>query len=231
MVLTTAVSIFAAIALLMPGFIIAELSLVRSARSSRSDLELALRAVTYALFVHLVFGFWTVDLVERVGSTDRVPDHLWGVSLYFAVVLLIVPAALGSALNWALGKAELGDGPPNRLAASFGAGEARDAFDFAFQRRHRKGAWVIVELVGRSDEVPRLVGGLLGRQSAIGQTPSPHDIYLQALCTVGEDERGVRTLVERLEPERGVYVTASQIARIDLVPEADADEPGTMEAQ
>jgi UPF0716 family protein affecting phage T7 exclusion len=84
-VLTTAVSIFAAIALLMPGFIIA-------------------------------------------------------LSAYTALVLLFAPILLGLALKTYLGRAELRDGPPGRLAASLGAGEARDAFDYAFQRRRAQGA-------------------------------------------------------------------------------------------
>lgn len=226
--LGTAISIFAAIALLMPGFIIAELSLARSARSSRSDLELALRAIGYALVVHLIFGFWTVWLVNRVGSVDDIPDHLLAVSLYMAVVLLAVPAGVGTSLNVFLARAEVGDGPPGRLAASFGAGEARDAFDFAFQRRRESGSWVIVEMVGHSLESPRLVGGVYGRRSAIGQTPAGHDVYLEALCTVVEDADGVRTLDQRLEPERGVYLAASQVARVDFLPEAGAPSEGTI---
>lgn len=226
--LTTAVSIFAAIALLMPGFVVAELSLARAARAPRSDLELALRAVAYALIIHLAFGFWTVDLVDRVGSADRLPNHLGALSLYTAVVLVIVPVVAGVTLNWYLARVELGDGPPGRLAAAFGAGEARDAFDYAFQRRRNSGAWVIVELVGHTAENPRLVGGIYGRQSAIGQTPSPHDVYLQALCTVAENEHGVRALDQQLVPERGVYIAGSQIARIELLPPGDA--PSIMDA-
>ena len=79
--LSTAVSILAAIALLMPGFIIAEVSVVRAARSSRSDLELALRALTYTLIVHLVFGFWTVHLVKTVGPPESWVDHVGAISV------------------------------------------------------------------------------------------------------------------------------------------------------
>jgi hypothetical protein len=74
--LSTAVSILAAIALLMPGFIIAELSVARSARSSRSDLELALRALAYTLIIHLVFGFWTAHLVKTIGPPENWAHHL-----------------------------------------------------------------------------------------------------------------------------------------------------------
>jgi hypothetical protein len=220
--LSTAVSLLAAIALLMPGFLIAELSVARSARASRSDLELALRALAYALIVHLIFGFWTAHLVDSVGSPDSWTDHLCEISVYVGVVLLAAPVAIGVILNHYLAKVEGKEGPPNLVAAALGAGEARDAFDYAYQRWREEGVYVIVELVGHEAAHPRLIGGVFGRASAVGQTPSPHDIYLQALCLVEEDENGVRWLSQRAEPERGVYIPASQIVRIDLVPEGPA---------
>jgi hypothetical protein len=224
--LSTAVSILAAIALLMPGFIIAELSVARSARSSRSDLELALRALAYTLIVHLVFGFWTVHLVKCVGSPEHWIDHWGAISAYVGVVLLAVPIAVGAAVNRYLANAEAQDGPPNLFAAGLGGGEARDAFDYAYQRWRKDGVYVIVELVDHKPDAPRLVGGIFGRRSAVGQTPQPHDIYLQALCTVEEDSNGIRRLVERVDPERGVYISAHQIARVDLVPE----QPATLQS-
>lgn len=137
--LTTSFAIIAAIALLMPGFIIAELSVARSARASRSDLELALRALVYALVVHLLFGFWTVHVVTTVGPLRDWTDHWVTLTVYGVVVLVIAPIIVGVALNRFLARAELADGPPSRLAAGLGAGEARDAFDYAFQRRRNEG--------------------------------------------------------------------------------------------
>ena len=217
--LETAISILAAIALLMPGFIIAELSVARSARSSRSDLELALRALAYTLIVHLIFGFWTAHLIRTIGSPADWVDHVSAISAYVAVVLLGVPVAVGAGLNRYLASIESRDGPPNLFAAGLGGGEARDAFDYAYQRWRRNGVYVIIELVGHTQEHPRLIGGIYGERSAVGQTPSPHDIYLETLCTVIEDDNGVRNLAFRVDPERGVYIAAAQIARVDLVPE------------
>lgn len=206
----------------MPGFIIAELSVARSARSSRSDLELALRALAYTLIVHLVFGFWTAHLIRTVGAPNDWIDHVGAISAYVAVVLLGVPILAGTVLNRYLAAVEAGDGPPNLFAAGLGGGEARDAFDYAYQRWRKDGVWVIVELVGHSESSPRLVGGIYGRRSAVGQTPQPHDIYLESLCTVAVDENGIRVLAQRVDPERGVYVAAHQIAHVDLVPEGPA---------
>lgn len=217
--LSSAVSILAAIALLMPGFIITELSVACSARSSRSDLELALRALAYTLIVHLVFGFWTAHLIKTVGPPEDWLDHVGTISAYVAIVLLGVPVAVGGLLNRYLAEVESGDGPPSLFAAGLGGGEARDAFDYAYQRWRKDGVWVIVELVGHTADSPRLVGGVYGQRSAVGQTPQPHDLYLETLCTVEVDETGIRNLAESVDPERGVYIAASQIARVDLVPE------------
>ncbi len=131
-----------------------------------------------------------------------------------------MPIAAGVALNRYLASVEASDLPPNLFAAGLGSGEARDAFDYAYQRWRQDGVWVIVELVGHSPDAPRLVGGVYGQHSAIGQTPQPHDIYLEALYTVEEDERGVRNISQPIDPQRGIYVAANQIARIDLVPAA-----------
>lgn len=221
--LSTAISVLAAIALLLPGFIVVEISLARSARASRSDLELALRALVYTLALHLVFGIWTAGLVDKIEGSEDWPDHLWPLSLYAIVVLLVVPVAVGLILNRYLAAAETSKGPVNVIAAALGAGEARDAFDFAYQRWRKAGVYVIVEMDGHTASEPRLIGGIYGEESAVGQTPSPHDTYLESLCTVEEDEHGVRSLSSRIEPDRGVYVPASQIVRVDLVPEPPED--------
>lgn len=185
--LSTAVSILAAIALLMPGFIIAEVSIVRAARSSRSDLELALRALTYTLIVHLVFGFWTAHLIKSVGPLGRLDG----------------PCGSDKRLRR--------DRPPRRtrrcwrVAQSLSRGgrlwrrtpqpvcggtrrrRGKRRIRPRHQRWRKDGVWIIVELVGHTADSPRLVGGTYGRRSAFGQTPQPHDIFLEALCRVEVD--------------------------------------------
>lgn len=217
--LSTAFSVLAAIALLLPGFIMAELSAARGARSSRSDLELALRALSYALLVHLMFLYWTAHLVPRVDDGDRWRQHLPELAAYALLVLLLVPIGLGTLANRVIAKQERKEGPPNLWAAALGAGEARDGYDYAFQRLNDTGGYVIVELVGHSAERPRLIGGKYGRESAVGQTPAEHDLYLEQLYTVIENAEGVRELDRTTEPARGVWIAASQIARFEVVPE------------
>lgn len=190
----------AAIALLLPGFIIVELSTARGARASRSDLELALRALTYALLVHLIFSAWTAQLVQRIESPGAWREHLGAMVSYSAVVLVAAPVVLGVLANLAIAKVERRDGPAPLWAAAIGAGEARDAYDFMWQRVSGDGTWVIVELVGHTTAEPRLVGGLYGRQSAAGQTPAGHDLYLQRLCIVEQRDGGLRELTTATDP-------------------------------
>jgi len=135
-------------------------------------------------------------------------------------VLVLTPLVGGTLLNAVLERVERREGPTPLWAAALGAGQARDAYDFAFQRVHGDGAWVIVELSGHTSEAPRLIGGRYGRGSAVGQTPSAHDIYLEQLCLV-EDADGLRSLVGLIEPPRGLYVPAAQIARIEILPAPD----------
>ena len=216
--LGTPIAILAAVALLMPGFIVAELALARGAKARRSDLELALRALVYTVMLHLIFIWWTASLVRKIGFGDDWAHHVGAIALYTVVVLIIVPVLLGSVLNSLFARVERSDGPPNRWMAALGAGASRDAFDYAFQQVSGLGAWVVLEMVGHTDQAPRLVGGVLGPRSAIGQTPQAHDVYLEALYTVIRASGGSWTLAERVQPERGVYVPADQIARIELLP-------------
>jgi hypothetical protein len=220
--LTTAVSVLAAVALLLPGFIIVELSAARGARSSRSDLELALRALTYALLVHLAFSAWTTSLVRRIEAPGTWHEHVGALVLYGVVVLVVVPVVLGVLANVAIARAERRDGPSSLWAAALGAGEARDGYDFMWQRVSRDGSWVIVELVGHTADDPRLVGGLYGRQSAAGQTPAAHDLYLQQLCLVTQRADGLRELTSATDPPRSVWIAAAQVARVEIVPVATA---------
>lgn len=127
MTLTTAISVLVAVALLLPGFIVVELSAARGVRSSRSDLELALRALAYALAIHLAFIWWTTLLADRMDEAAHWRQHVSAIAFYAAVELVAVPVALGVGLNWLLARSELKDGPMPLWASALGAGEARDA--------------------------------------------------------------------------------------------------------
>jgi uncharacterized membrane protein YidH (DUF202 family) len=215
--LDTPVAVLAALALLMPGFVIAELALAGSARGPRGDLEIALRSLAYTLVIHLVFAWWTAMLVRHIGPEHNWVHHVWAIVLYVAVVLVIVPVIAGTALNRYLAGVEHRHRQPGAWAAALGAGASRDAFDFAFQHTPDEGVWLIVELIGHTPETPQVVGGRYGAHSAVGQTPSQHDIYLEALCTTAKNPDGIWTLGQIIEPERGLYVPASQVSHIEVL--------------
>ena len=82
-----------------------------------------------------------------------------------------------------------------------------------------------MELVGHTAGEPRLIGGRYRRSSAVGQTPSPHDLYLEQLCPAQESENGVRELSQATDPPRGLYISAAQIARVEILPPG----PGTVD--
>lgn len=50
----------------------------------------------------------------------------------------------------------------------------------------------------------------------------PPNLFAAGLGGGEASENGIRNLAERVDPERGVYIAASQIARVDLVPEGPA---------
>lgn len=77
---------------------------------------------------------------------------------------------------------------------------------------------MIVELVGHSKDEPRLLGGLYGSDSAVGQSPATHDLYLQQLALVDEGPDGLRRLLAATDPPRGVWIAAAQIARAEILP-------------
>jgi hypothetical protein len=215
-VFTTAVAVLAGVALLVPGFVVAELAATGRARTKGSDLELALRALIYALIIHLVFAWWTVDIAGDVGSVDEWLDHAGALVAYAAVVLLIVPALVGTVLNHYLRLAERQPEPLPLLAAIFGGRDARDAFDYAMTRMD-DGGYVIVELKGLTPGgEPRYVGGMWGVSSFAGVSPLPHNLYLQQEWAV--TATAPPNLAAPIVPERGVLIAGDEIAKVHLLP-------------
>jgi hypothetical protein len=206
------VGLIIAIAMVLPGFVIVELSVVGRAQGPRSELELVLRALFYALILHLMAAYWTACLVGQIGSPDEWRDHLDELIPYALVVLIAAPIGLGSLLGWYLRKAERCEDRPSWLYHALGARDAGSAWDNIFQRLTPSGAWIIVEL--KSDEC---IGGLIGSASAIGQTPTPHDLYVQEIWTTEKDAKGVVNLREKIEPVQGIWLSESEIRSVRVI--------------
>jgi hypothetical protein len=115
---TWVVSCFVAISLVLPGFIIADLAEARRAqRSARSDWELVLRALIYALVLQslvLLTGL-TTQLIDtagllnhaKSGMTPTWEHHVHAIALYVVVVILLAPTIIG--LRSRLGSGLRGD--------------------------------------------------------------------------------------------------------------------------
>lgn len=196
--------ILIAVAVILPGFVIVELSTVGRCAAKRSDLEIVLRALFYALVLHVVASPYTKSLVEDVGDVDNWSSHLDAIALYALLVLIGVPLAVGLKLNSFFLGEERKTGPPSRLYEVLGGRDSGDAGDLVFTRLHH-GAWLIVQLDDKT-----WVGGRFGVGSSAGQTPAPHDLYIDEMWEVNTS--GPDPLLSgKFTPTRGIYIPADQI--------------------
>lgn len=221
---STLTAVVATVVLLLPGFVVADIAQRQRAGSSTlGDQRAALRALFYAVVVHLVAAAWTWELAQELRGSGW-HDELGEVVAYVVVVVIALPVVAGLVLNALLLKAERQRAGELRWwHYAIGARDARDAWDFAFQRYRDTGVWVLVHFKDAPKAAPRVVIGKYGQGAAFGQSPSPeHDLFLRELWTA--DEAGQP--VERIEPPRSLWVSASQIAELYLL-ETDDERPGT----
>ncbi len=201
-----------AVALVLPGFVIVELSVVGRAQSPRSELDLVLRALFYALILHLMAAYWTAALVGKVESPGALRRHLDELIPYALVVLIAAPVGLGTLLGWYLRRTERCEDRPPWPYYALGARDAGSAWDNTFQWLTPAGVWVVVEL--KSDD---LIGGLIGKASVIGQTPAPHDLYVQEIWTAEKDKSGAVNLKEKVEPTQGIWLSETEIRSVRVI--------------
>ncbi len=205
----TLISLLIALAAVMPGFVTVELTQrQRAVRSGGDAQSVVLRALFYALLIHLVWSWWTWDLVRGLLRGDwagaLLPVVEWAV-----VVLVLSPIAVGLPLNHVLCAAE-SKGTLSWWHYALGGRDARDAWDVVFQRAAAGGAWVLVHLKGDQPDAPRVVLGKYGKGSVAGQSPAEHDLYLQELWAADSIGRPV----EQLDPPRGMWVAKEEIAEL-----------------
>jgi hypothetical protein len=207
--LSTVTAIFATVGLVMPGFVIAELSRAERATSgSRTDFELVLRALFYALFLHVIFSPWTASLVRRVDGGEDWTQHVGALLLYAVVVLIVSPTVFGLLLNrWLRGAEEHGNLRIRHALA--GARDARDAFDYAFGKLDKEGRYVLIRR--KSDN--QLIAGTLGPDSWAGKAPEPHDLYIEEVRSLSQDGAVGPPLV----PRHGLWVSADDLSSVFII--------------
>ena len=211
----TLVGIIVGLLLVLPGFIIADLAEARRAqRLARSDWELVLRALIYAVLLQSVVLLtgWTSDLINRIGLTGHHPrismsweHHERAIALYVIVVILVAPTIIGMLLGWTMRRAEA-RGSLKWFHYALGGRDARDAWDYIFLRYGS--GFVLIHLKPGVDERSPFLVGKFGPTSWAAQTPAnSRDVYFEEVWPSAADG----TITEEFRSRRGVWLDASQI--------------------
>lgn len=207
--LDTFLSLVIATGAVLPGFITAELTQRgRAVAASRDGQSILLHALFYAVLINLIWSWRTWQLAQDLAGGNW-QHHLSELVVWSILVLLVTPVVLGLAINAVLRRAEQ-RGTLSWWHYALGGRDARDAWDYSFQRAAAAGAWILVHLQGGDPEYPRMVVGKFGTRSAVGQTPAAHDLFLQELWSV--DLAG--NPIAAIEPARGMWVAKDEIAEI-----------------
>jgi hypothetical protein len=211
-VFDTVAEIAFAVTLILPGFLVVQLSERRRAsRPAGGDLELVLRGLVYALIIQAlaVLSTWLPHLIKGL-SNGPFWAHASALALYALVVCIVVPTVTGLALGWWLRKAEGRGGQLSWFHYALGARDSRRAWDYAFSTHD--GSWVRVFL--RSSDAGFL--GKLGKDSWVPQSPSQPDLYLQEVWPLDAD--GFANEEETRHTGSGMWIDGVEIARIEFLP-------------
>jgi Family of unknown function (DUF6338) len=227
---STIAAVVATTVFLLPGFIVADLAQRQRAGSrTLGDQRAVLRSLFYSVLIQLGVSPWTWDVAQDLDG-GQWHEHYGAVALYVLVVVVLLPVCLGLALNEVLVRAERGDGHLRRWHYALGARDARDAWDYPFQRYNDKGVWVLVHLKNApAGGGTRIVIGQYGVGAAAAQSPVPdHDLFLRELWTADEDGKPV----EPYTPPRSLWVAKTEIAELyflDTEGDMPVAPPGTPE--
>jgi hypothetical protein len=214
-VFTTVRGVFVLVLLVLPGFITARISTGRQAQKSVvGELELGLRALGYSILIQLVLALtgWTHNLLEKTDNGHNWSPHVAAITAFAAAVFWSA-VILGTLLWYALPWLARSDDPVATIAFhALGGEDARDAYDYIFERRKRENTdfMVVVQTTPRGPGDDGLRAGLYGRRSYFGLSPRPHDLYLEQMWDLTPE--GPR----RREPLEEGWFPADSIKAIDF---------------
>lgn len=217
----TLIGLAIAIAFVLPGFITADLAESRRAsKASRSDLELVLRGLVWALLIQgaVAATGWTQTIVDDVSSGDAWKHHLGELISFSLVVGIVIPTILGSLLSVWLRRSEQG-GQLKFWHYALGARDYRKAWDFVFGRQD--GAYILLTMA--EDGKAKYFLGKYGRDSYATQAPTdPAEIFLERAWPADRDGTVDEAALAR-EPQRGMWVNTDKIERLEILDVAEGE--------
>ena len=217
----TVAQISFAVALILPGFLVVQLSeRRRPATPAGGDLELVLRGLVYALVIQAVATLtgWLPGLVRDLDGGDW-DEHASALALYALVVCVGVPTLIGLGLGTVLRDAE-SSGGLRWWHYALGGRDARRAWDFLFSCHN--GSWMRIHLKDAPAGGPAMVVGKYGKSSWAAQAPAAPDLYLQEAWATAEG-------LSRDDIDRGglaMWIDGERIARIEAGPKAGDEAAG-----
>jgi hypothetical protein len=221
-VFETIAAIIVAISLVLPGFIIADLAEARRAQpQGRSDWELVLRALIYALVLQsiVLLTGWTTGLIDSAGLLRHATpgtrptweSHVDAIALWVVVVILLAPTIVGLLLGWFLRRAER-RGSLTWVHYALGGRDARDAWDYIFLRYGA--GFVLIHRKPGPDPDSQFLVGKFGRASWAPQTPSAsRDIYFEEVWPAAADGQITKEFAVR----RGVWLDSTEIEALFFI--------------
>lgn len=211
--MSTFAELLIAVAFVLPGFITADLAETRRARPSRTDPELILRALTYALLIQSVIALtgWTAQLIEDIDSGRNWEPHVSAIVAFVAVVIIFLPTLLGLALNALLRRAEQ-RGNLSPLHYALGGRDARQGWDYIFERFG--GGYVFLTLKPGVPDRSSFYIAKFGNYSWAPQKPSEaKDVYFEEIWLA--DASG--QITGEFAEQRGLWLSLDQIDMMQFI--------------
>lgn len=209
----TVAQIALAVALILPGFLVVQLSeRRRPANPTGGDLELVLRGLVYALAIQSIAGLvgWLPNVIDDARRWDH---HVDALSVYGLTVCVIAPTLVGLGLGRLLREAEA-DGSLKWWHYALGGRDARRAWDFTFSRHN--GAWMRVYVLSPQQGQPAVLLGKYGTSSWAAQAPAQPDLYLQEVWPADADGQVAEDAFAR-GSVGAMWINGDQIARIEIL--------------
>lgn len=211
-----------AVALVLPGFLVVQLSeRRRPSRPPGGDLELVLRGLVYALIIQTLAALstWLPHIAHEINK-GGVTNHLVALAAYALGVCVAVPTAVGLLLGTWLRRAEA-VGALKWWHYALGGRDARRAWDYTFSQHN--GSWMRVVLQKQAPGWPPSILGKYGKHSWASQSPADPDLYLQEVWPADENGQVAEDELERGSPG-GMWIDGARIARIEILSDEEKQQ-------